>query len=126
MTVPRPERPPATPALAAAERAIGTLEALLETQRAALVSGDVAALADVHARIHALLSDPAWKRDAARGRSPRRVREALRTAALNAGLAARGEAQAARALASLGQAPSVYTARGALGAGGASSRGLSA
>lgn len=113
-------------AAATAERAISALESLLAEQRRALVAGDVAGLEAVHGRIHALLSDPSWKRAAARGRSPQRVREALSAAALNAGLAARGEAQAARALASIGQGPSVYTSKGALGARGGPSRGLSA
>lgn len=114
------------PKAANADRAIEALERLLDDQRAALVAGDVPTLEAVHARIHALLSDPDWKRAAARASSPRRVRDALRAAALNAGLAARGEAQAARALAAIGQAPSVYTAKGALGARNGPSRGLSA
>lgn len=111
---------------AAPERAIEALERLLDAQRAALVDGDVAGLEAAHARIHALLSDPDWKRAAARDRSPQRVRDALRAAALNAGLAARGEAQAARALAAMGLGPSVYTSKGALGGRGGPSRGLSA
>lgn len=126
MTASRAARPPTTPLLAAAERAIGALEALLAAQRAALVAGDVGALSATHSRINTLLSDPAWRRDVARGRSPQRVRAALRAAALNAGLAARGEAQAARALAAIGHVPSVYTARGALDAGAGRSRGRSA
>ena len=69
-----------------------------------------------HAGIHGLLSDPAWRRDAARSGARTRVQAALKSAAINAGLAARGEAHAARALAALGQSPSLYTATGALGA----------
>jgi DNA-binding GntR family transcriptional regulator len=123
MSMPRAVRAPAP---AAAEKAIGTLEALLETQRRAMIAGDVPALGDASARIHALLSDPAWRRDAARSRDPLRVRTALKTAAVNAGLAARGEAHAARALSALDAAPSLYTASGALGAQGGRPRGVSA
>ena len=116
-------RPVRAPGPVAAEKAIGALEALLAAQRRALVAGDVPALSDLNARIHAMLSDPSWRRDAARSRTPARVRDALRTAALNAGLAARGEAQAARALSTLGPAPSLYTAAGTLGARGGPARG---
>jgi hypothetical protein len=123
MSAPRAVRAPAP---AAAEKAIGALEALLETQRRAMIAGDVPALGDASMRIHALLSDPAWRRDAARSRGAVRVRTALETAAVNAGLAARGEAQAARALSALGAAPSLYTSSGALGAQGGRSRGVSA
>lgn len=123
MTAPRAVRAPAP---AAAGKAIGALEALLETQRRAMIAGDLAALGDTSARIHALLSDPAWRRDAARSRDPVRVRTALKTAAVNAGLAARGEAHAARALSALGTAPSLYTASGALGAQSGRQRGVSA
>jgi hypothetical protein len=118
-----PGRAPAPPEPV---RAIEALERLLDAQRAALVDGDVTVLEAIHERIHALLSDPVWKHAAARDRSPHRVRRALRAAALNAGLAARGEAQAARALAAMGLAPSLYTSKGALGARGGPSRGLSA
>jgi hypothetical protein len=116
----------ARPAATASERAIGALEALLGEQRVAMVAGDVAALQSVHDRIHTLLSDAAWRRDAARGRSPLRVRAALKAAAINAGLAARGEAQAARSLSAMGAAPALYTASGALGPHGARPRGLTA
>ena len=116
----------ARPAATASERAIGALEALLGEQRAAMVAGDVAALGSVHARIHALLSDAAWRGDAACGRSPMRVRAALKAAAINAGLAARGEAQAARSLSAMGAAPALYTASGALGAQGTRPRSLTA
>jgi hypothetical protein len=123
MNAPRPVRAPSP---AVAEKAVGALEALLDAQRRAMVAGDVPALDDASTRIHALLSDPAWRRDAARSRDPMRVRAALKTAAVNAGLAARGEAQAARALSALGAAPDLYTASGALGGRGGRSRGISA
>jgi Ser/Thr protein kinase RdoA (MazF antagonist) len=124
LTTARDARTPPGPA--AGERAIAALEALLGAQRAAMLAADVAALADAHGRIHALLSDPGWRRDAARLRSPLRVRTALKAAAINAGLAARGEAQAARALAALGVAPGLYTASGGLGGRDARGRGITA
>jgi hypothetical protein len=110
---------------------LGALETLLATQRQALAAGDLTALEQAHARIHAMLSDPGWRRDAARTRSTTRLRTALKRAALNAGLAARGEAHAARALSSLGVSPGLYNASGGLAAGvppahGGSSRGVSA
>jgi hypothetical protein len=113
-------------ATAAGERALAALETLLESQRRAISAGDFAAMQDAHAGIHGLLSNPAWRRDAARGPSQIRVQAALKSAAINAGLAARGEAHAARALAALGESPSLYTASGALGAKSGPSRGLSA
>jgi hypothetical protein len=119
----RGARPPSGPA--AGERAIAALEALLGAQREAMLAADVAALAELHPRIHALICDAGWRRDAARVRSPLRVRTALKTAAINAGLAARGEAQAARALAALGAAPGLYTATGALGGRDLRGRGVS-
>jgi len=113
------------------ERALGALEALLATQRQAMTAGDLPALEQAHGRIHALLADPAWRGDAARTRSTTRLRTALKAAALNAGLAARGEAHAARALAALGASPALYTATGGFSGGGfpgagGTSRGLSA
>jgi hypothetical protein len=123
MSAPRPAR---APSAAAAQKAVDALEALLDAQRRAMVAGDVRALDASSARIHALLSDPAWRREAARSRDPVRVRTALKTAAVNAGLAARGEAHAARALSALGATPALYTASGALGARGARSRGVTA
>ncbi|MFN7645176.1 MAG: hypothetical protein ACK5PW_19175 [Burkholderiales bacterium] len=119
MTAARPQ--PTT----AGERALAALETLLEAQRSAMSAGDLAAMQDAHAGIHGLLSNPAWRRDAALGPSQIRVRAALKAAAINAGLAARGEAHAARALAALGERPSLYTASGALGAKNGPSRGLS-
>jgi len=123
MTAARARQQPAT---AAGGRALAALETLLEAQRRAMSAGDLAAMQTAHAGIHGLLSDPAWRRDAARSGAPIRVQAALKSAAINAGLAARGEAHAARALAALGQSPSLYTATGALGAKSGSSRGLSA
>ncbi|RPH42864.1 MAG: hypothetical protein EHM87_15570 [Burkholderiales bacterium] len=114
------------PAVAAGERAIAALETLLEAQRSAISAGDVAAMQTAHADIHGLLSNPSWRRDAARGPSQARVRAALQSAAINAGLAARGEAHAARALAAIGGTTSLYTASGALGARSGATRGLSA
>ena len=113
------------PAPAAGGRALAALETLLEAQRRAMSAGDLAAMQTAHASIHGLLSDPAWRRDAARSGARTRVQAALKSAAINAGLAARGEAHAARALAALGQSPSLYTASGALGAKNGPSRGLS-
>jgi hypothetical protein len=123
MTAARVRQQPAT---AAGVRALAALEHLLEVQRHAMSAGDLAAMQTAHAGIHGLLSDPAWRRDAARSGAPVRVQDALKSAAINAGLAARGEAHAARALAALGQSPSLYTASGALGAKSGPSRGLSA
>jgi hypothetical protein len=114
------------PAAGPGERALSALEALLALQQQAMVAGDLPALEGSHARIHAMLSDPEWRRDAARARSQLRLRAAIKTAAINAGLAARGEAQAARSLAALGIAPDLYNATGGLSARGARSRGLSA
>jgi hypothetical protein len=110
------------------DRAIGALEALLAVQRQAMAAGDLPALEQSHARIHAMLSDAGWRRDAARTRSTTRLRTALKAAALNAGLAARGEAHAARTLSALGVSPGLYGARGSFAAGapGGPSRGLSA
>jgi hypothetical protein len=119
----RPQAP------APGERALVALEALLAAQRNAMTAGDLAALEQSHTRIHALLSDPDWRHDAARVRSPVRLRTALKSAAINAGLAARGEAHAARALSALGAAPGLYTPSGGLKGGAyppAGPRGLSA
>jgi hypothetical protein len=112
----------------AGERALNALEQLLHSQREAMVAGDLVALQGAHARIHALLNNPSWQRDAAKGTSVNRLRNALRTAAVNAGLAARGEAQAARALATLGvgQAPGVYNAAGSMTRRSGPSRGYAA
>ena len=112
----------------AGERALSALEQLLHTQREAIVAGDLSALQGAHAKIHALLNNPGWQRDAAKGTSVNRLRSALRTAAVNAGLAARGEAQAARALATMGigQAPGVYNAAGSMTRRSGPSRGYAA
>ena len=104
--------------------ALDALGALLAAQRDALVSGRADALESVNTRLRTLLADPAWQRDAAR--APRALRELLAGASLNASLAARGDAQAARTLAMLGATPSLYTAAGGLGANGARSRGVAA
>jgi len=114
------------PAAAPGERALSALEALLALQRQAMIAGDLPALEDSHTRIHALLSDPEWRRDAARVRSQLRLRAAIKTAAINVGLAARGEAQAARSLAALGIAPGLYNATGGLSGRAIRSRGISA
>jgi len=121
-----PAAPVANPG--AGERALNALEQLLHTQREAIVSGDLGALQSAHAQIHALLNNPGWQRDAAKGNSVNRLRSALRTAAVNAGLAARGEAQAARALATMGvgQAPGVYNAAGSMTRRTGPSRGYAA
>ena len=113
---------------AAGERALNALEQLLHSQREAIVAGDLGALQGAHAKIHALLNNPGWQRDAAKGTSVNRLRSALRTAAVNAGLAARGEAQAARALATMGvgQAPGVYNAAGSMARRSGPSRGYAA
>ena len=115
MTAPSPTRSPA---------ALDALRALLDAQREALVAGRVDALDAANSRLRTLLADPAWQRDAAR--TPRALRELLGAANLNAGLAARGDAQAARTLAMLGATPALYTAAGGLGAQGARSRGVAA
>ena len=108
------------------ERALSALEALLLVQRQAMVAGDLPALEASHGRIHAMLSDPQWRRDAARARSQPRLRAAIKTAAINVGLAARGEAQAARSLAALGIAPGLYNAAGSVSGKGSRSLGISA
>jgi hypothetical protein len=69
---------------AAGERALAALEALLEAQRRAMSAGDLAAMQDAHANLHGLLSNPAWRRDAARAPSQIRVQAALKAAAINA------------------------------------------
>jgi hypothetical protein len=104
--------------------ALDALKALLDEQRDALVSGRVDALEAANARLRTLLADPAWQRDAAR--TPRALGGLLAAANLNAGLAARGDAQVARTLAMLGATPGLYTAAGGLGAQGARHRGVAA
>ena len=99
---------------AAADRAIAALEGLLAQQRTAMVDGDVTAMQAAQSRLHALLINPAWQKDAARTRSAERLRAGLRAVAVNADLAARGEAQATRGLSALGAAPALYGSAGAL------------
>lgn len=117
---------PGPAASTSAGGAIESLERLLEAQRRALVDADLGALGTLHDRIHALITDPSWRRAAARDISMPRVRAALRQAAINAGVAARGEANAARALAALGVASALYTPTGALGAPAMRGKGRSA
>jgi regulator of protease activity HflC (stomatin/prohibitin superfamily) len=112
-------RPAVAPSPAVAE-----LEQLLDAQRRAMAAGDVDALESTRRRLQSLLGDAGWLRAVAADRS--RARAALRGAAINALLAARGEAQASRALASLGAAPALYTASGGLGASGGRARGVTA
>jgi hypothetical protein len=126
-------RTPQLQAPAPDERALGALEALealLLVQRKAMTAGDLAGLEQSQTRIHALLGDAAWRHEAARSRSPARLRTALKSAAINAGLAARGEAHAARALSALGATPGLYTPSGGLSGGSyppaGPARGLSA
>lgn len=120
-------RPSSRPQPATAgESALAALESLLAAQRTAMSAGDTGAMQAAQESIHTLLSNPAWRRDAALDPSHQRVRAALQSAAINAGLAARGEAHAARALTALGGSLSLYTATGALGAQNGPSRGLAA
>jgi hypothetical protein len=98
----------------AGHRAAAALERLLEQQRTALVAGDLESMQATQARMHALLVNPAWQRDAARCRDGERLRAGLRAVAVNADLAARGDAQATRGLSALGAAPAVYGSAGAL------------
>jgi hypothetical protein len=114
---------------AAADRAIAALEGLLAQQRDAMVKGDLQAMQSAQARMHALLSHPAWQKEAVRTRSADRLRAGLQAVAVNADLAARGDAHARRGLSALGAGPAVYGAGGNLSAyaGSArSSRGVSA
>lgn len=87
---------------------MAALQALLEQQTAALGAGDLTALQAVHSRLQSLLAHPAWQRDAALCANPETLRAGLRAMAINADLAARGQAQAARGLAAIGAAPAVY------------------
>lgn len=114
------------PGRADGDTAIERLETLLGGLRAAMVDGDVAALEASRAGMQALLSDAAWRRAVAREVGPARLRELLRHVTVDAGLAARGEAYAARALSALTRAPSLYTASGALGTRSGASRAVSA
>jgi hypothetical protein len=114
---------------AAADRAIAALEGLLSQQRDAMVTGDLQAMQAAQARLHALLSHPAWQKEAARTRSAERLRAGLQAVAVNADLAARGDAHARRGLSALGAGPAVYGAGGnlpAYGGSARSSRGVSA
>ena len=111
-------RPPAAPA------ALDALKALLDAQRDALVSGEVATIDAVSAQLRALLADPAWQRAAQD--APQALRALLAAVNLNAGLAARGDAQAARTLSMLGATPALYTAAGGLGGQSARGRGVAA
>ncbi len=121
MTAGRPDR-----GAVRADAAVEAIGALLDALRAAMVAGDLPALEDLRARIQGVLSDPSWRRDAACGADPTRLRAALALTGVGAGLAARGESHAARALAALAPTPSLYTASGALGARGGASRGVAA
>ena len=96
---------------------LDAVRALLDEQRAALVSGDVAALGRIAPRLQALLADPSWRRAVADDAVREAVRAALATVAVNAGLAGRAESGASRGLAALGVAPALYTASGSRGAG---------
>lgn len=98
-------------------RALDALEAALAEQRDAMVAGDLAAIERASARLGALLADRSWRLDAALTSPParRRLRDALVAASVNAGIAARGDAHAARALAAIGVSPGLYTASGAWG-----------
>ncbi len=123
MTAGRPD-----PVTGSADAAVDSLGARLDALRAAMIAGDVPAIEEARARLQALLSDPAWRQDASRGTAPARLEAALRRIAVDAALAARGEAYSARALAALAPSPSpsLYTSSGALGARGGPSRAVSA
>jgi len=108
------------------KRALQALESLLESQRQAMTAGDLSAMEHARSQIHALLSDPSWRREAARSAAPPRLLASRGAAALNAGLAARGEAQAVRALAALGVTAGLYDAGGGYAGGSNPTRGISA
>ena len=109
---------------AAADRAIAALEGLLAQQRTAMVDGDMPAMQAAQSRLHTLLINPAWQKDAARTRSAEPLRAGLQAVAVNADLAARGEAHARRGLSALGAAPAqVYGSAGQRSAYAGSGRG---
>jgi len=109
-------------------RALDALEAALREQRRAMVAGDLPAIDQAGARLGAVLADRTWRQDPALAApaARRRLREAMRAAAVNAAVAARGDAQAARALEAIGVAPGLYTASGGWGGATAAGRGVSA
>jgi hypothetical protein len=116
-------------AVAPVEQPLERFERLLDAHRDALAAGDPAAIEQASRQLQSLLSDADWRRAVARSAAPSRLRAALASAAINAALAARGDSHAARSLAALGLAPSLYTATGGLGGTsgrGASARGVSA
>ena len=116
-------------AVAPVEQPLERFERLLDAHRHALAAGDPAAIEEASRQLQSLLSDADWRRAAVRTAAPSQVRAALGSAAINATLAARGDSHAARSLAALGLAPSLYTASGGLGGPpgrGASARGISA
>jgi uncharacterized protein (DUF2267 family) len=117
-------RAPASPGL----QALDAIEAVLAAQRDAMVAGDPAAIEQASARLHALLADRSWRHDAALAApdARRRLRAVLLAASVNAGVAARGDAHAARALAAIGVSPGLYTASGGWGGPTSGGRGVSA
>lgn len=119
-------RPGGAPGRVGGGAAIEQLESLLDGLRAAMVAGDVAAMEDSRARMQALLSDAAFRKAVAREAGADSLRALLQHAAVDAGLAARGEAYAARGLSVLTRSSSLYTASGSLGTRSGASRGVAA
>ncbi len=109
-------------------RALDALQAAIAEQRDAMVAGDLPAIERASARLAALLADRAWRQDAALSAPParRRLRAALLAASVNAGVAARGDAHAARTLAAMGVSPGLYTASGGWGGPMSAGRNVSA
>ena len=99
----------------AGTRAVQALQRLLDSQRTAIVAGDLAALETTTQQLAALLADVAWQRDAARSPAAPALRRAIGGARASAALAARGESHALRALTALTGRDPLYTARGARG-----------
>ncbi len=109
-------------------RALDALEAVLREQQRAMVAGDLPAIERAGARLGAVLADRTWRQDPALATpaARRRLREVMRSAAVNAAVAARGDAHAAGMLEAIGVAPGLYTASGSRGGASSSGRGVSA
>jgi len=87
---------------------VAALQDLLAQQAVALSAGDLPGLQAVQTRLQSLLTHPAWQRDVALCDQREPLQAVIRAAAVNAGLAARGEAHIARSLAALGAATPIY------------------
>jgi hypothetical protein len=103
--------------------ALDALESTLRAHRDAMAAGDLPTMHATQARIRTWLTDPRWRASVRADADAARLRGALRDAALDAALAARGQAHAGRALACLGMGPAVYTPAGSLAAGPGALRG---